>query len=246
MTALRPFWKSLSYNWKFGLFLILIFGIPRFILVLEANASGSYGYVSVVFLLMWITPFIFLTKYGRREIGIKKPDDYSWLIYSFIAGFAFCAIMYLAATFFWGETLRNSFVYISKSYTVPKEALESNRLMFFLMFSLVGMTFSPIGEELLYRGIVHGSFVSRFGERNASIFDSMAFALTHLAHFGIIYYLDKWYFLPLPALFWVLGMFIASQIFYICKQKTGSILGAITSHAGFNVAMMYFIFYHIF
>lgn len=246
MTELRPFWKSISYSWKFGLFLILIFGIPRFILVLDANASGSYGYVSVIFIIMWITPFIFLSKHGRRRIGIKKPDDYSWLIYSFIAGFAFCAIMYLTSTFFWGETLKNSFVYISRSYTVPGEALATNRLMFFIMFSLVGMTFSPIGEELLYRGIVHGSFVSQFGERKASIFDSLAFSLTHLAHFGIIYYLSKWYFLPVPALFWVLGMFVASQIFFICKQKAGSIWGAVISHAGFNVAMMYFIFYHIF
>ena len=51
------------------------------------------------------------------------------------------------------------------------------------------MTFSPIGEELFYRGIVHGSFTGRFGEQKASFFDSLTFAITHLAHFGIVYVL---------------------------------------------------------
>lgn len=246
MEALRPFWRFISYNWKFGLFLILLFGIPRFIMVLDANASGGYGTVSILFLAMWFTPFIFLSKNGRKYIGIKKPKSYLWLLYSFLIGFVFCSIMFICAKFLYADTIHNSFVYISRSYTIPSEALADNKLMFFLMFSLVGITFSPIGEELLYRGVVHGSFVEQFGEWKASIFDSLAFALTHLAHFGIVYNLGGWHFLPVPALLWVLGMFIASQIFFFCKQKSGSILGAILSHAGYNVAMMYFIFYHIF
>ena len=75
--------------------------------------------------------------------------------------------------------------------------------------------------------------------------NSTAFALTHLAHFGIIYLLGSWRFLLIPALLWVFSMFVASRIFFICKEKTGSILGAIISHAAFNLSMMYFIFYHI-
>jgi len=244
--TLRPFWRFISYNWKFGLFLVLLFGIPRFIMVLDANASGGYGSVSILFLVMWFAPFIFLSKEGRRYIGIKKPTNYKWLLYSFLIGFAFCSLMFICAKFFYADTVNNSFVYISRSYTIPEEALAANKLMFFLMFSFVGITFSPIGEELLYRGVVHGSFVSKFGETKASVFDSLAFALTHLAHFGIIYNLGGWEFLPVPALLWVLGMFIASQLFFICKQKSGSVLGAIISHAGYNVAMMYIIFYHIF
>jgi membrane protease YdiL (CAAX protease family) len=246
MEALRSFWRFISYNWKFGLFLVLLFGIPRFIMVLDANASGGYGTVSILFLVMWFTPFIFLSKEGQKYIGIKKPVSYQWLLYSFLIGFAFCSVMFICAKFFYADTINNSFVYISRSYTIPGEALAASKLMFFLMFSLVGITFSPIGEELLYRGVVHGSFAEQFGERKASLFDSLAFALTHLAHFGIVYNLSEWHFLPVPALLWVLGMFIASQFFFFCRQKSGSILGAIVSHAGYNIAMMYFIFYHIF
>ena len=246
MNTLRPSWKFISYNWKFGLFLILLFGIPRFIMVLNANMSGGYGTVSILFLVMWVTPFIFLSKTGRKEIGIRKPKNYMWLLYSFLIGFAVCTIMFISAKLMYGDTVNNSFFYISRSYTIPPEALAENKLMFFLMFSVTGMTFSPIGEELFYRGVVHGSFVGQLGERKASIIDSLAFAITHLAHFGIVYNAGVWSFLPIPAALWMLGMFILCRLLFVCKQKSGSILGAILGHAGYNIAMIYFIFYHIF
>lgn len=245
---LRSFWQNiLTYNWKLGILLILLFGIPRFIIVLEANISGSYGLVSIIFMLMWITPFILLNKKGRTYIGIRKPQNYKWLLYSFLIGAAFCSFMFVSSQLLFGDSISNSFVYISKSYTLPRgEPTAINKLILFITFSLTGMTFSPIGEEFLYRGVIHGSFVERFGEQKASLFDSLAFSITHLAHFGIIYNLGKWDFLFFPALLWVSGMFILSQLLFRCKQMTGSIWGAVIGHAGYNFGMMYWIFYHIF
>jgi hypothetical protein len=108
------------------------------------------------------------------------------------------------------------------------------------------MTFSPFGEELFYRGLVHDSLKVNFGENKASIYDSLAFAITHLAHFGIVYNSDHWEFLFFPSLIWLAGIFLAGRLFYYCRRKTGSVLGAIFAHAGFNLAMMYLIFYFIF
>ena len=65
---LRPFWASLfNFDWRFGLFLILIICIPRFILVLKANASGNYGAIGLIMTISAIAPFIFLSKYGRKK-----------------------------------------------------------------------------------------------------------------------------------------------------------------------------------
>jgi membrane protease YdiL (CAAX protease family) len=244
---LRHFWQKIfRFNWVFGLTLILLLGIPRFILVLNANITGNYSMISIIFLFMWFSPFLFLTKSGRRYIGIKKPLNYYRLFYSFIAGALICILIYIVAIFLFKHTLSNWFVYISKSYTASGIVLKgSQRQIYFLIYSLTGMTFSPIGEELFYRGLVHGSFVGKFGEQKASIADSLAFALTHLAHFGIVYFSGGWHFLFIPALLWVFCMFIVSRLFFICKEKTGSILGAIISHAAFNLTMMYFIFYHV-
>ena len=72
MESLHKIWsRYFGYNWKFGLALILLFGVPRFILVLDANMSGGYGTAFIIFFIMWFTPFIFLTRKGRREIGLS-------------------------------------------------------------------------------------------------------------------------------------------------------------------------------
>lgn len=241
------FKKLLKFNWQLGLVLILLFGIPRFILVLQANATGNYNFTSLIFVLMWITPFILLTKQGRRAIGMKKPTNYPWLIYSLLLGIGLCAIIFLIGSWLYQNSIDNWFVYISNSYgSLPAEALEgSDRHIYFIVFALIGMTFSPIGEELLYRGLIHQSFVSKFGNNKASVIDSLAFSLTHLAHFGILYTATGWRFHIVPALIWVTLMFITSRAFYYCKRKSGSIYAAILSHAGFNLAMTYFIFYYI-
>ena len=84
---LRPFWnRFFVFNWKFGFFLILIICIPRFILVLNANASGNYGSIGLIMAISAVLPFIFLSKQGREKIGITKPQKYNWLLIAFFVG----------------------------------------------------------------------------------------------------------------------------------------------------------------
>ena len=244
---LRPFWQHLfRSNIVFGFVMILLFGVPRFILVLNANVTGNYNLIPIIFLFMWIAPFIFLSKQGRRKIGIKKPASIKWLLYAFVSGIIICAVMFLVAKLFYGNTIANWFSYISRTYRVSTNSLTAaDRNIYFIIYSIIGITLSPIGEEFFYRGIVHESFADEWGDNKASVTDSLAFSLTHLAHFGIIYDAGHWKFLLLPALLWIVFMFLASRLFFICRQQSGSIAGAILCHAGFNFAMMYFIFYHI-
>ena len=242
---LRKYWSPyVQYNWKYGLFLILLFGVPRFILVLHSYVTQSYGTVMLIFLAMWFTPLIFLTKQGRKSIGIQHPKSYIRLLCSFIIGALSCAIIFLLLLVLFDKTQENAFVYISGNSS--KSTLNTiDKQSYFWIAALPSMIFSPIGEEFLYRGIIHGSFVRQFGETKASIFDSLAFALTHIAHFGIIYVADTWLFLPFPTIIWVISMFIVSQIFFKCKQFSNSIWGAVAAHSGFNFAMMYLIFYEL-
>lgn len=244
---LRSLWtRFFRYNWAFGLFLVLLFGIPRFVLILEANVSGTYNFAFIIFFLMWFTPFVFLTKKGRKKIGLKRPGHYRHLLVSFLLGVLSCAVVFGIFTLLYQITLDHAFVYILRSGGVPSGLADSDKLIYFSIAVIPCMLFSPIGEEFLYRGVVHGSFVNRFGEVKASFFDSLAFALTHLAHFGIIYDAGHWHFSVLPALLWVVCMFSVSQVFFRCKLLCDSITGAVLAHAGFNFAMMYFIFYWIY
>ncbi len=236
-----------KFNWKLGLSLILLFGIPRFLLVLDANQTRSYNFVSIVFIVMWITPFVFLTREGRKFIGMVRTNKYAWLVYSFLLGIAACTIAFFIGKWLYHQSNNNWFVYISNSYgAIPTEALQGNsKHIYFIIFALIGMTFSPIGEELLYRGLIHQSFVRKFGNNRASIIDSLAFTIVHLAHFGIIYVNGNWEVLIIPAILWLTLMFFTSRMFFFCKSKSESIYGAILSHAGFNLTMTFFIFYYM-
>jgi CAAX protease family protein len=222
-----------------------MFGIPRFVLVLGANISGNYNLVSIIFVVMWIAPFILLNREGRRAIGLRGRTNARWLFYGLVIGISGALAMYLIGHMLYGDSLRNWFVYISGTYSIPRVNLEEYRLLVFLIFAAVSMTFSPIGEEFMYRGLIHASFVPRFGENKASVLDSLAFALTHLAHFGIIYVAGGWHFYLFPAFLWVAMMFFASRLFFLIKQRSGSIWGAVITHAGFNLGMTYCILYWI-
>ena len=240
------FHGRIQFNWQLGLALILLFGIPRFLIVLQANRSGNYNFTSVIFLAMWALPFILLSKQGRAAIGLKKTQSYKWLLLAFILGIVACTVVYSAGQLLYSSSLHNWFVYIAKSFPIPAQQLEgSGRTIFFLLFAFISMTFSPIGEELLYRGLIHQSFAGRFSDSVASRVDSLAFAISHLPHFGILYTLGGWQFPVVPAVLWMGFMFLSSRLFFYCKYKSGSLYGAMLAHAGFNLAMIYFIFYHI-
>ena len=246
---MQPSFRStkLTFSWQLGLILILLFGIPRFFLVLEANRSGNYGLTSVIFVIMILTPFLLLTREGRQSIGLTFPKNIRWLTGSFFLGVLLCAIVFWIGNSLYQNSLSNWFVYISESYgSVPRDQLTgNNQLTYFLIFALVGMTFSPFGEEFLYRGLIHRCFTDRFGDNRASMIDSAAFATVHLAHFGIVFSAGEWTFLAVPALLWMGLMYVAGRIFYVCRKKTGSVFGAVISHAGFNLSMTWFIFYCI-
>lgn len=243
---LRPFWKKIfNFDWKFGLFLILIVCIPRFMLVLHANATGNYSSIGLIMVISAAAPFIFLSKQGQRKIGIRKPDRYSWILIAFILGLIVSIFLFLLGKGLYGNSYENWYQYIGKSYNIPKGIDAYHKNMMFAIMAFTGMTFSPIGEELFFRGIVHSSFEKSIGEKKASMVDSSAFALTHISHFGLVFLNTTWTFFTIPAIIWVLCMFLVSILFFKLRKQTGSITGAIICHSAFNLGMIYCIFYHM-
>lgn len=241
---LKSFWRGLfDFNWKFGLFLILIVCIPRFILVLNANSSGSYGSIGLIMTISAIAPFLFLTKFGLKEIGITKPQSLKWLIVAFACGLTASILLYFLGQSLYGNSYQDWYQYIGKSYKIPAIITQTEKNMMFAVMAITGMTFSPIGEELFFRGIVHSSFAKSIGEKKASIVDSSAFALTHISHFGLVFINNKWTFFTIPTIIWVISMFLASLLFFAFRKKSNSILGAILCHSAFNLGMIFCIFY---
>lgn len=241
---LKPFWsKHLKFDWKFGLFLLAIVCIPRIILVLKANQTGSYGPIGAIMVVSALVPFIFLSKYGRNKIGIKGTKKIGTLGLSLFLGAALSLLLYVVGNELYGNAYQNWYGYIGKSYNIPEVISANEKLAMFSIMATTGMIFSPIGEELFFRGIVHGSFAGSIGEKKASIVDSLAFATTHIAHFGLVFIGQSWSFYPVPSIIWLTAMFVVSIVFFNMKRLSGSLLGAVFCHAGFNLGMIYCIFY---
>jgi len=243
---LKPFWnRYFKFDWKFGLFLLVIVCVTRFVLVLKANETGNYSLIGLIMFLSAIIPFVFLSKYGRNQIGIKTTKKLKYLILALGIGIGFSVILHFLGQGLYGKSYENWYVYIGKSYNIPENISVQGKRTMFLIMAIIGMIFSPIGEELFFRGIVHGSFAKSVGVKKASFIDSSAFALTHISHFGLVFVNKNWDFYLVPGIIWVLGMFIASLLFFEMKKRTDSLLGAILCHSGFNLGMIYCIFYLI-
>jgi hypothetical protein len=241
---LRPFWnRFFQFNWRFGLILLLMVCIPRFVFVLKANATGNYSYIGLIMFISTLVPFIFLNKFGRRQIGIIKTKKFHWLIIAIVAGLAISVFLYFLGKGLYGNSYENWYTYIGKSYNIPDTITPHDKNVLFIIMAITGMTFSPIGEELFFRGIVHRSFAKSIGDKKASIVDSTAFAVTHISHFGLLFINNQWDFYIVPTIIWVLSMFLVSLLFFIFKKYSDSLWGAIICHAGFNLGMIYCIFY---
>jgi membrane protease YdiL (CAAX protease family) len=241
---LRSFWaKRFNFNWKLGAVLTLLICVPRFILVLDANARADYSLMGAIMVLSALAPFILLNKTGQHSIGLVKARSFKWLGLAFVFGLVASLILHLLGDMLYGDTYENWYVYIARSYKIPEGMSGQDKSLMFTIMALVGMTFSPIGEELFFRGIVQSSFSKSIGEKWALILEGIAFALVHIAHFGLVYINQKFAFFPIPTLIWVISIFLFSLLLYTLKRKSGSLLGAIACHSGFNLGMIYSIFY---
>ncbi|MCC3157355.1 CPBP family intramembrane metalloprotease [Hymenobacter sp. 15J16-1T3B] len=233
-------------DWRTGAWLLVAFSLLRFALVMHANVTRSYQVVALIFVAMVLLPFLVLTRAGRQQIGLRWPARWRGVLLGAVLGALSCAVLFYLTTLCFGLGEGNSLAYIAQSYSnLPPVLTEQNRLMYFLIFTGPSMIFSPIGEELFYRGLVHECFASSIGDGKASLADSAAFALVHLAHFGLVYVAGGWQLLPGPALLWAVSLFGACLLFSVACRQSSSVLGAVVAHAAFNLAMNYFIFCHI-
>ena len=240
----RPFRGWMAFDVRTGLILLALFSVTRFALVMLANVTGDYGLVSAFFVVMALTPLILLTRSGGARIGLNWRPRLAGLGLGVLLGAGCCVVLIATSNLLFGSGDDNAFVYVAGTYSaLPDQMDDTLRLIMFAVFAVIGMSFSPIGEELFYRGLVHESFVARFGENRAAYIDAAAFAVVHLAHFGLVWRGAGWVLLPLPALWWLCGMFATALAFTWARRASGSVLGAVAAHAAFNFVMTAWIFY---
>ena len=235
----RSFWKkNFPRTWVLASGIAALLAIPRFIFMLQGNTN----YVLILFAVMWFIPTLLLNRTGRKQIGITTPHRARWLTLGFPLGIAAALMLHYIGYALFDRSRDNWFITIMNSFN-SNDIIQSigHNLLFFLVFALPTMIFSPIGEEFFYRGIMHEAFLEKFGSRAAVLANASFFGVTHLAHHGLVIQ-PRLEVLP-SAVLWIILMMLISVLFSVIRKKSGSIWGAVFCHAGFNLGMMWSIFY---
>jgi len=235
-------WKRWQTNAVgFAFFFAIIFAAIRGVGMLGPQSVRPL--IPMGFVMMMILPFIFLHAEGRRQIGLIK-SKMSWIyIAAIFYGVAAASLCFVLGILFFDKSPDNWFITIRNYYgaQIPG-VLDMPLLRFFIVATVPAMIFSPIGEEIFFRGFLQDAFQTRFGLRSSMIIESAIFGLVHLFHHGLVRSNDGTNFFPFSGMLWVMLMFLTAYGFALLRKRSGSIYPSIVAHAIFNLAMNIYIF----
>lgn len=97
------------------------------------------------------------------------------------------------------------------------------------LFYIVAL--APVGEELFFRGYLQPSLQVKTGKRVGLVITALLFTAIHLPRILISQIGSPWSLI----IFFFLGL-----AFGLARDKTGSVYNAILSHAGWNMAAVFF------
>jgi len=211
--------------------------------VIGTLGPRSVGWVLPAgFVLMAILPYLLLQAPARREMGLKLPADSRIYLVGIFAGAIAAFACFALGTALFGVGEDNWFVSIANNYRRAMNTAGWDVLRLQLVFTIPAMVFSPIGEEIFFRGYLQYALEQRFSARASTVIECSAFAVVHLCHHGLFIAATGVGLLPVSGLIWVLLMFGAALTFAWLRRHSGSLLPAIVSHATFNLVMNLAIF----
>ena len=212
------------------------------------RAAGMLGPASLRallplgFVLMAIAPWVLLTQQGRRQIGLRKASTHRVHVQAVVLGALAAVACGALGLILFGTGADNWYASIADYYrrSVPTAGL--GLLQLHLIFTLPALLFSPVGEELFFRGILQRALEDRFSARAATTGECALFGLVHACHHGLVATSAGLVLLPRSAALWVLLMFAVAWMFAWLRKRSGSLYPAMAAHAAFNLAMNVFIF----
>lgn len=245
-SLLRPGWRRIFPN-------ALVCSLATLAVLTAIRAYGFLGSetfqsgpVMLGFALMWAVPIVFLSREGRRRIGIVRPIGNFGPFVATACGALAALACYALGHLLYGRSEEHWFVSIGYSYLTNDQITVLPQKVAFLVFTIPAMLLSPIGEELLFRGFVHRSAEDRWGFGPACLLNASLFASVHLLHHGVYRVGDDIRVLWISGAIWFALMFLVSLLFTWLARRYRSIWVAVIGHSFFNLAMNYTIFYQIF
>jgi membrane protease YdiL (CAAX protease family) len=194
------------------------------------------------FALMAATPWLFLRHEGRRQIGIVHANSKISYVWAAVAGALLAVTCGAIGSLLFSTTQDNWFVSIARSFQQSFDTTGKSTLFLFVVFTTPALIFSPLGEEIFFRGMLQRSLEESLPRNASTYIECAAFATVHLCHHGLHWTDNKLSILLPSGLLWMALMFLAAQLFAYWRRVTISIFPSIVSHVAFNAAMSIYIF----
>ena len=192
---------------------------------------------------MALLPLVFFSRAGRQRAGLRFSIRPRWVLFGLLSGAAGAFLFYGLGVGLFGDTVDNWFVSIRRAFPVTPEMTGLPTAQLFWIISIPAMIFSPIGEEIFFRGFLQQIIEERWNQRVGVVVDAGWFAVVHLFHHGIVRIDGQLRVLPLSGAIWMALIFGTGVLFALLRRKTGSLVAPILSHAAFNVGMNFTILY---
>ena len=155
------------------------------------------------FVLMALMPFIFLKRRGWRRVGLTMSKSAKYYFIGIMAGTTLAFLCYSLGLLLFDHSNDNWFISIKNSYLRTTDTTWMSLQQQFIIFTIPALIFSPIGEEIFFRGFLQEALAMKLTYRNAMIIDSLFFALIHLFHHGIVRNLaGQVHFYPISGFIW--------------------------------------------
>jgi uncharacterized protein len=235
---IKPFWTALfGPPWLVALVVVAVVAAVRFFAVFSSYSLQELYFLQT--LAMWGSPFFLLTSSGRSEIGLTKhaiaPRS---MLLSTLAGSACAFVFFALGMTLYGDSPDNWCISIRNYLHFDEMRGLMSPLSLFALYSLPAIFMNPIGEEIMFRGIVQRSFARRFNITFATVVNSVLFGLMYLSLHGLWRDGSGFHLRFASATVALVLMACMGAVFTVCRTLSGSLWPAMAAHAAFNLTVL--------
>lgn len=212
-----------------------IFGLHA---AIRFGGLWNFQLIALSMVVIWPLPWLLCAREGRTELGFRAPVSWWWTLGGPAVALAVLDIGAATAWALFGSGSDNWFTHHAAELGriaggVPP-GLSAPAL--FWALTVPPMIFSPLGEEFLYRGFLLRVGSARWGARAGNVVQAAAFAIVHLAHYGLLPFQPAVIGLFLPTNF-VVALALAWMV-----RRSGSLWVAVVAHSVYNLGLNALVF----
>jgi membrane protease YdiL (CAAX protease family) len=194
------------------------------------------------FVLMMLIPWLLLTATARRQIGLTRATSSTWYVVALVAGVFAASVCYAIGVALFDRSADNWFVSVTNNYRGTLNTANMDMLRLHLIFTIPALLFSPIGEEIFFRGFLQQALQEKFSVTTSTLSEAGLFGVVHLCHHGLFLTAAGISIRPVSGAIWVALMFATALLFAWLRQRSRSLYPAMLCHAAFNATMNVWIF----